>query len=28
VRQIQMDALKKLKRILEQDGFSIDVLLK
>jgi len=28
VRQIQMDALKKLKRILEQDGFSIDILLK
>jgi RNA polymerase nonessential primary-like sigma factor len=28
VRQIQMDALKKLKRILEQDGFSIDALLK
>jgi len=28
VRQIQMDALKKLKRILEQEGFSIDVLLK
>ena len=28
VRQIQMDALKKLKRILEQEGFSVDVLLK
>ena len=28
VRQIQMDALKKLKRILEQEGFSIDALLK
>ena len=28
VRQIQMDALKKLKRILEQEGFSIDTLLK
>jgi len=28
VRQIQMDALKKLKRILEQEGFSIEVLLK
>jgi RNA polymerase nonessential primary-like sigma factor len=28
VRQIQMDALKKLKRILEQEGFSIEALLK
>jgi len=28
VRQIQMDALKKLRRILEQDGFSVDALLK
>ncbi len=28
VRQIQMDALKKLKRILEQEGISIEVLLK
>jgi len=28
VRQIQMDALKKLKRIPEQEGFSIDTLLK
>jgi len=28
VRQIQMDALKKLKRILENEGFSIDALLK
>ena len=28
VRQIQMDALKKLKKILEQEGFSIDALLK
>jgi len=28
VRQIQMDALKKLKRILENEGFSLDVLLK
>jgi RNA polymerase nonessential primary-like sigma factor len=28
VRQIQMDALKKLKRILEHEGFSADVLLK
>ena len=28
VRQIQMDALKKLKRILEQDGFSVEALLK
>ena len=28
VRQIQMDALKKLKRILEQEGFSVDALLK
>ena len=28
VRQIQMDALKKLKRILEHEGFSIDALLK
>jgi RNA polymerase nonessential primary-like sigma factor len=28
VRQIQMDALKKLKRILEQEGFSMDALLK
>jgi RNA polymerase nonessential primary-like sigma factor len=28
VRQIQMDALKKLKRILEHEGFSLDVLLK
>jgi RNA polymerase nonessential primary-like sigma factor len=28
VRQIQMDALKKLKRILEQEGFSLDALLK
>ena len=28
VRQIQMDALKKLKRILDQEGFSVDALLK
>jgi RNA polymerase nonessential primary-like sigma factor len=28
VRQIQMDALKKLKRILENEGFSVDALLK
>jgi len=28
VRQIQMDALRKLKRILEQEGFSVDALLK
>jgi RNA polymerase nonessential primary-like sigma factor len=28
VRQIQMDALKKLKKILEQEGISIDALLK
>ena len=28
VRQIQMDALKKLKRILENEGFSMDALLK
>jgi RNA polymerase nonessential primary-like sigma factor len=28
VRQIQMDALKRLKMILESDGFSIDALLK
>jgi len=28
VRQIQMDALKKLKRILEHEGFTLDVLLK
>jgi RNA polymerase nonessential primary-like sigma factor len=28
VRQIQMDALKKLKRLLEQQGFSVDALLK
>ena len=28
VRQIQMDALKKLKRILEQEGISVDALLK
>jgi RNA polymerase nonessential primary-like sigma factor len=28
VRQIQMDALKKLKRILEHEGFSLDALLK
>ena len=28
VRQIQMDALKKLKKILEHEGFSIDALLK
>ena len=28
VRQIQMDALKKLKRILEQEGFSVEALLK
>ena len=28
VRQIQMDALKKLKRILEQEGFSFGALLK
>jgi len=28
VRQIQMDALRKLKRILELEGFSIDALLK
>jgi len=28
VRQIQMDALKKLKRILEEEGFSVDALLK
>ena len=28
VRQIQMDALKRLKRILEHEGFSIDALLK
>ncbi|MGD2137963.1 MAG: RNA polymerase sigma factor RpoS [Gammaproteobacteria bacterium] len=28
VRQIQMDALKKLKRILQHEGFSIDALLK
>jgi RNA polymerase nonessential primary-like sigma factor len=28
VRQIQMDALKRLKKILEAEGFSIDALLK
>jgi RNA polymerase nonessential primary-like sigma factor len=28
VRQIQMDALRRLKKILENDGFSIDALLK
>jgi RNA polymerase nonessential primary-like sigma factor len=28
VRQIQMDALKRLKKILESEGFSIDALLK
>ena len=28
VRQIQMDALKKLRKILEQEGISIDTLLK
>jgi RNA polymerase nonessential primary-like sigma factor len=28
VRQIQMDALKKLKRILELEGFSVEALLK
>jgi RNA polymerase nonessential primary-like sigma factor len=28
VRQIQMDALRKLKKILEQEGISIDALLK
>lgn len=28
VRQIQMDALKRLKKILEAEGFSMDVLLK
>lgn len=28
VRQIQMDALKRLKKILETEGFSIDALLK
>jgi RNA polymerase nonessential primary-like sigma factor len=28
VRQIQMDALKKLKRILEQEGISVEALLK
>jgi RNA polymerase nonessential primary-like sigma factor len=28
VRQIQMDALKKLKRVLEQEGFSVEALLK
>ena len=28
VRQIQMDALKKLKRILEQEGLSVEALLK
>jgi RNA polymerase nonessential primary-like sigma factor len=28
VRQIQMDALKKLKKILEQEGISMDALLK
>ncbi|MGB5604909.1 MAG: RNA polymerase sigma factor RpoS [Gammaproteobacteria bacterium] len=28
VRQIQMDALKKLKKILEHEGFSVDALLK
>ena len=28
VRQIQMDALKKLKRILEQEGFSVEALLQ
>lgn len=28
VRQIQMDALKKLKRILEHEGISVDALLK
>jgi len=28
VRQIQMDALRKLKRILELEGFSVDALLK
>jgi RNA polymerase nonessential primary-like sigma factor len=28
VRQIQMDALKKLKKILEQEGISVDALLK
>ena len=28
VRQIQMEALKRLREILERDGFSMDVLLK
>jgi RNA polymerase nonessential primary-like sigma factor len=28
VRQIQMDALKRLRHILEQDGFSVDTLFK
>ena len=28
VRQIQMDALKRLRGILEQDGFSIDAIFK
>jgi RNA polymerase nonessential primary-like sigma factor len=28
VRQIQMDALKKLRKILEQEGISVDALLK
>jgi RNA polymerase nonessential primary-like sigma factor len=28
VRQIQMDALKRLRRILESEGFSVDALLK
>ncbi len=28
VRQIQMDALKRLRRILENEGFSVDALLK
>jgi RNA polymerase nonessential primary-like sigma factor len=28
VRQIQMDAMKKLKKILEQEGISVDALLK
>ena len=28
VRQIQMDALKKLRKILEHEGISVDALLK
>jgi RNA polymerase nonessential primary-like sigma factor len=28
VRQIQMDALRRLRKILEADGFSMDALLK